>query len=59
MSKQNNKPKVYYAPQIKVVSFTVEQGFAGSYKSEAITPSESNPGLEAVTESETSLTGYF
>ena len=54
-----NKRTDYAAPRIKVVSFTVEQGFAGSYRSEALTPTENIPGLENVTESETSLTTYF
>lgn len=30
MKQQSNKLKMYDAPRIKVVSFTIEQGFAGS-----------------------------
>ena len=35
MKQQSNKLKMYDAPRIKVVSFTIEQGFGGStWKSE-------------------------
>ena len=62
MKQQSNKLKMYDAPRIKVVSFTIEQGFAGSpFKSQAVNPSQTNLGLEDVTESESNrtLTGYF
>jgi len=61
MKQQSNKLKMYDAPRIKVVSFTIEQGFGGSFKSQAVTPSQTNLGLEDVTESESNrtLTGYF
>lgn len=59
MKKQSNKLKMYDAPRIKVVSFTIEQGFAGSpFKSQAVTPRQDNLGLEDVSESN-SLTTYF
>ena len=60
MKQQSNKLKMYDAPRIKVVSFTIEQGFAGSpFKSQAVEPSQTNLGLEDVTQSENALTGYF
>jgi len=60
MKQQSNKLKMYDAPRIKVVSFTIEQGFAGSsFKSQAVVPSQTNLGLEKVTESQNSLTTYF
>ena len=59
MKQQSNKLKMYDAPRIKVVSFTIEQGFGGSFQSQAVTPSQDNLGLEDVTQSENALTGYF
>ena len=59
MKQQSNKLKMYDAPRIKVVSFTIEQGFGGSFKSQAVEPSQTNLGLEKVTESQNSLTTYF
>lgn len=58
MKQQSNKLKMYDAPRIKVVSFTIEQGFGGSFKSQAVTPSQRDLGLEDVSESN-ELTGYF
>lgn len=58
MKQQSNKLKMYDAPRIKVVSFTIEQGFGGSFKSQALTPRENTLGLEDVSESN-SLTTYF
>lgn len=58
-TKQTNSHN-YVAPNIKVVAFKVELGLGASQpRSEALTPSASNPGLEAVTESETGLSEYF
>lgn len=56
---QNTQKQNYDAPRIKVVSFTVEQGFAGSYRSEALPLSETGRGLETVDQSSTSLTDHF
>lgn len=58
MYKQNNKSKNYETPLIKVVSFTVEHGFASSpnFENKSADPL---PSLEEVTESQNSLTGYF
>jgi hypothetical protein len=41
MKQQSNKLKMYDAPRIKVVSFTIEQGFAGTIqgRGSAVTPS--------------------
>ena len=48
MKQQSNKLKMYDAPRIKVVSFTIEQGFAGSWKAEPQSIS-STMGTEDVT----------
>lgn len=54
------KERKYEAPAIKVVAFTIEQGFVASPpRSEAFTPSNTNRGLEDVDASDNSLTNYF
>lgn len=62
ITKQSNKLNVYDAPCIKVVSFTVEQGFAGSnYRSEPLAPSADNRALETVDQASSNgtLDGFF
>lgn len=57
MKQQSNKLKMYDAPRIKVVSFTIEQGFGGSWKAEPQSNS-STMGTEDVTLG-SDLQGYF
>lgn len=62
---QSNKLNVYDAPRIKIVSFTVEQGFAGSNFQNASIPATENtsgvPSMESVDQATNNgtLTGYF
>ena len=58
MKQQSNKLKMYDAPRIKVVSFTIEQGFAPSnWKAEPLNDSY-DKGTEDVTFG-SNLQGYF
>lgn len=59
---QINKKQNYEVPQIKVVTFMVEQGFAGSnYRSEPLAPSSDNRALETVDQATNNgtLDGFF
>lgn len=60
---QSNKLNVYDAPCVKVVSFTVEQGFAGSNFNNApiVESNNSIPSMEDVDQATNNgtLDGYF
>ena len=59
---QTNTKQNYEVPQIKVVTFMVEQGFAGSnYRSEPLAPSADNRALETVDQASSNgtLDGFF
>ena len=65
ITKQSNKLNVYDAPRIKVVSFIVEQGFAGSNFQNVSIPATENtsevPSMESVDQATNNgtLTGFF
>lgn len=65
ITKQSNKLNVYDAPCIKVVSFIVEQGFAGSNFQNVSIPGTGTtsevPSMESVDQAENNgtLTGFF
>ncbi len=58
MKQQSNKLKMYDAPRIKVVSFTIEQGFAPSTWKAEPQINTYDKGTEDVIEG-SGLQGYF
>ena len=58
MKQQSNKLKMYDAPRIKVVSFTIESGFAPSTWKAEPQSNSSTMGTEDVTLG-SDLQGYF
>ncbi|MBQ9865311.1 MAG: hypothetical protein IJM33_08260 [Bacteroidales bacterium] len=63
MYQTTHRRKEYAAPQVKVVRFMVEQGFAGSNYNNVVvvnpSTNESSPGMENVGMNGSSLDGFF